>query len=203
MIKAVAIDYDDVIRISNREQQRELSSSIGFVYEELMKTIWQHEAGLALLRGKIERDEWWNRIQEDNARLQDVDQSFIWDRLFGDSQIDSDLIEFISTFSDTLPTSIFTNCDKESKTMILQEIGDNHPFTHIISSSDIGFVKPDSTAFLRMLTLLDAAPNECLLIDDSSRNVIAARGLEIEAVVYSGLERFKEIIKIVLDSQYH
>jgi FMN phosphatase YigB (HAD superfamily) len=171
--------------------------SIGFEYVDLMKVLWQNEAGVALLRGKIERDEWWAQIQADNPRLQRIDQVFIWDELFGKSWIDTELLEFIASFSETIPASIFTNCDKESKNLILEQLGENHPFTHIVTSADIGFVKPDSTAFLRMLTIVDAAPKECLFFDDNSSNVIAARGLEIEGVVYSGMERFKEIIAIV------
>ncbi|MCW4039983.1 MAG: HAD-IA family hydrolase [Candidatus Bathyarchaeota archaeon] len=178
----------------------ELASSIGFAYNELMTVLWMNDAGRTLLRGQSSRDEWWENIQSIDARLQNVEQSFIWNDLFGNSWIDTELVDYVRSISHELPISIFTNCDTEEKHTILEQLGDRHPFTTIITSADIGFVKPDSTAFQRMLTIVDAAPQECLFLDDSSGNVMAARGIGIEGAVYSGLESFKAIIKIVLDS---
>ena len=201
MIKVLVLDYDGVVRLSDKEKDAEIAASIGFEFDELMKVLWQNDSGRALLRGKSTREEWWESIQSTESRLQNVEQSFIWNDLFGNSWINTELVEYVRSFSTKIPTSIFTNCDKEEVELIHEQLGDNHPFTHIICSSEIGLAKPDSTAFLRMLTIVDAAPKECLFIDDSSTNVIAARGMEIEGVVYPGLERFKEIMKIALSSQ--
>lgn len=197
MIKVLVLDFDDVVRVSNKEKNNEICANIGFEYDELMKVLWENDAGRALLRGKSTREEWWKYAQSLDSRLRNVEQSFIWNDLFGKSWIDTELVEYVRSISEEIPTSIFTNCDIEEKDLILEQLGDNHPFSHIITSAEIGFIKPDSTAFLRMLTIVDAAPKECLFIDDSTRNVIAARGLEIEGVVYSGLDRLKEIIGIV------
>jgi putative hydrolase of the HAD superfamily len=201
MIKVLVLDFDGVVRLSDEKKDAELASSIGFEYDELMEVLWQNDSGRALLRGKSTRKEWWEAIQSIEARLQNVEQSFIWNDLFGNSWINTELVNYVKSVSKKISASIFTNCDNEEKSLILEQLGDDHPFTNIITSADIGFTKPDSSAFLRMLTIVDAVPKECLFIDDSSSNIITARELGIEGAVYFGLERFKEIMKIALSSQ--
>lgn len=83
MIKVVVLDFDGVVRVSAKLKDAESVNRIGFAYDELMTVLWESDAGRTLLCGQSSRDVWWESIQRSDARLQDVEQSFIWNDVFG------------------------------------------------------------------------------------------------------------------------
>lgn len=64
-------------------------------------------------------------------------------------------------------------------------------FDDPILSFRLGVLKPSPTFFEKGLRLIGATPDQCLFADDRQDNVDAARGVDMEAVVFesvSGLE---------------
>ena len=62
------------------------------------------------------------------------------------------------------------------------------PFDRVICSWELGAVKPDRVAFMRLLETLGASAQDVLLIDDSERNVNAARAVGINAEIHENAE---------------
>lgn len=62
-------------------------------------------------------------------------------------------------------------------------------FEHLLFSCDLGVAKPDPRCFGRALGRLGAAPEEVILIDDREENVIAATGLGMHAIRFTGPEQ--------------
>jgi len=59
------------------------------------------------------------------------------------------------------------------------------PFIHsVISSWKIGLIKPDPLFFQKVLAILETKPQECLFIDDSPKNVLAAKNLGIDSILF-------------------
>ena len=93
-------------------------------------------------------------------------------------------------------TGILTNCDRESKVQIIDELELNHPFDYVLSSSDIGTVKPEREVFLGLLERIGVESGDCLFFDDSTANVEGARAVGIKAHLYEGLTHLKKIVDI-------
>ncbi len=68
-------------------------------------------------------------------------------------------------------------------------------FEKLYFSSDIGFAKPDSRAFELVLRENNLRPEECLFIDDTKRNIEAARRMGIESHLFRGTAGLREFIK--------
>jgi len=73
-----------------------------------------------------------------------------------------------------IPTekAIFTNATREHAGRVLQTMGIERHFTRIVDVRDMDYrSKPHPTAYQRLLALLDASPETCLMVDDSARNL--------------------------------
>ena len=72
---------------------------------------------------------------------------------------------------------IFTNADADHARRVLQVLGVQDCFSGIIDVRALGYLcKPDKQAYSQALELAgESSPNDCVLLDDSIRNLIPAR----------------------------
>ncbi|RDE15975.1 MAG: hypothetical protein C4K47_02200 [Candidatus Thorarchaeota archaeon] len=201
MIRALVVDFDGVLRLLDKQAAEAACNKMGFKLDELNDTLWHDEIGKALLRGTTTRDDWWKRVQAKDSRLKHESHKRVMQSVYDNtSSIDTDLFAYLKTVSRTIPVSIFTNSDAESKKAILKKFGRGSPFAHVVASSDIGHTKPDAQSFLEMLRSVGASPHECLYFDDKESNVSAALGLGIQAHLYAGIEDLKNITQRILSA---
>lgn len=80
---------------------------------------------------------------------------------------------------------IFTNADANHARRVLARLGLEDCFTGIIDVCALGYIcKPHREAYLRAMRLAGAdRPEECLLFDDSPRNLMPARELGMMTVL--------------------
>lgn len=67
---------------------------------------------------------------------------------------------------------------------IMERLGLDKLFKQTFVSSDIGFAKPDSRAFLHVLKSAGFNASSAIMIDDNARNVDAAIGLGMKGIVF-------------------
>jgi putative hydrolase of the HAD superfamily len=87
---------------------------------------------------------------------------------------------------DNIPAEkvIFTNATREHAARVLRTMGIEQHFTHIVDVRDMEYQsKPHPAAYRQLLTLLDANPQACLMVDDSARNLRPARELGMITVL--------------------
>jgi len=85
-----------------------------------------------------------------------------------------------------LPKAILTNADAAHARRVLDQLGIARHFKPIIDIRALGFVnKPRREAYERALTLLDAQPQECVLIEDLPQNLGPAQALGLITVLVS------------------
>ena len=83
-----------------------------------------------------------------------------------------------------LRKAVFTNADKEHARRVLDVLGVGHHFEWIVDVSAFGFnSKPHPSAYQRILDVLNARPDECIMVDDSAENLAPARVLGMLAVL--------------------
>lgn len=194
MTKTLILDLDGVIRHLDLEVAEKASQSICFSYDELMKTLWYNEHSYEILCGRSTREIWWEHVQKFDPRLEGVSQNVLWDDVFEISTYDTELIEYVRGIKDKFRVGILTNCDKESKVQILDELGSDHPFDFVLSSSDFGVAKPDLKVFEALLDRIGIDAAKCMFFDDAIANVEGAQDLDIAAFLYEGLDHLRCII---------
>lgn len=64
-------------------------------------------------------------------------------------------------------------------------------FDDYFVSYEQGFKKPDKKAFLNILSKINSKPAECIFIDDTEKNIIAANQLGIKSFLYKNLKQLK------------
>ncbi|MEM7124627.1 MAG: HAD-IA family hydrolase [Pseudomonadota bacterium] len=102
-----------------------------------------------------------------------------------DSNLDHDLVEEISGLRSHSRIVLATNQDRHRAAFLWDEMGLSSRFDRMFASSSMGVRKPD-TQFWRIITdeMGEVAGPEVLLIDDSQRNVEAARQFGWQAIHY-------------------
>lgn len=79
---------------------------------------------------------------------------------------------------------IFTNADAQHARRVLARLGILRHFESIIDIHLLEFVnKPDRRAYLKALDFISALPEECILVEDSLKNLIPAGKLGMTTVL--------------------
>lgn len=82
---------------------------------------------------------------------------------------------------------IFTNADRPHAERVLTQLGIRPHFSHIVDVVAVGYIpKPNLEAYLACLRLLEAHPAECVLIEDTGRNLAPAKQLGMTTVLVDG-----------------
>lgn len=79
---------------------------------------------------------------------------------------------------------IFTNASSEHAERVLATLGVRHHFSRIVDIRDMAFrSKPHADAYQRICDLLQIRPQECILVEDSLRNLYPAKDLGMTTVL--------------------
>jgi putative hydrolase of the HAD superfamily len=92
---------------------------------------------------------------------------------------------------DDIPLSkvIFTNATEEHAWRVLTVLGVARHFQRIIDVRSMNFKsKPHQEAYQRTLDILEAQPGECLIIEDSLRNLRPAKEIGMVTILVDGQE---------------
>lgn len=74
----------------------------------------------------------------------------------------------------------------------------NEIFDKMYFSWQTGFVKPDISAYQKLLDDNNLKPGECLYFDDSEKNIAVAEFLGIKSYLFEGFKKTENLISIVL-----
>lgn len=68
-------------------------------------------------------------------------------------------------------------------------------FHHTLYSYQLSLIKPDKDIFIALLKKLQVKPQECLFIDDSIKNIEAARELGMKTIQFISVKKLKKELK--------
>ncbi|MBN2044609.1 MAG: HAD family phosphatase [Anaerolineales bacterium] len=86
---------------------------------------------------------------------------------------------------------VLSNFSTETYPRMKSRFGFLDWFDSILLSGDVGMAKPEPEIYQLLLDRIGLAPGQCLFIDDSFANVIAAWDLGIEAVQFVSAEELR------------
>lgn len=111
-----------------------------------------------------------------------------------DTKINQDVMNIIQNLRNRgFRVIILSNESKTGEKFRLEKI--RSFVDEIYSSATVGMRKPDPQIYKYVLKKENLKIDEALLIDDKERNIVAAKELGIEGIVYKNLEQLKEALK--------
>jgi len=114
------------------------------------------------------------------------------------AKIDFELIDFIKQLKTTHKTAICSNTAPKIFREILLENDIESVFDVIVSSSEVGMIKPNPDIFLHTLKELGVKAEETIFIDDRETNLEGARAVGIQSILYKNLEELQPELKSLL-----
>jgi putative hydrolase of the HAD superfamily len=82
---------------------------------------------------------------------------------------------------------IFTNADRPHAERVLAQLGIRRHFSRIVDIVAVSYIpKPNQEAYTACLRLLNARPHECVLIEDTGRNLAPAKQLGLTTILVDG-----------------
>ena len=95
-----------------------------------------------------------------------------------------DILEWLN--GKNVPLAVASSSDRDVIGIILKKAGLAGYFSNIVCSDDVDNGKPAPDIYLHTASLLNVKPEECLVVEDSSNGIKAAKAAGMTCVAYTG-----------------
>ena len=110
-------------------------------------------------------------------------------------KINFELVNYIKELKKTHKVYLLSNAISSYLRNILSKYNLEECFDKIYISAEIHLIKPNANFFSYVTNDLGLNPKECIMIDDSQKNINGAESIGIKGIVYQNLEDLKSKIK--------
>jgi beta-phosphoglucomutase family hydrolase len=100
-------------------------------------------------------------------------------------RIEEALVPGLHPFLDrfrSVPMAVASNAEPENVNFVIDRAGLRHYFRVVIDGHQVSRPKPDPEIYLRAATLLEIAPSNCIVFEDSHTGIAAARSAGMRVV---------------------
>jgi epoxide hydrolase-like predicted phosphatase len=188
-IQAIIFDIGGVlVRTMDRAPRAALARRFGMTSEALEELVFGGESGRKAQRGEITYEQQWAYVCQQldwpvkNWRVLEAD-------FFAGDVLDGDLIEIIHGLHTRYKTGIISNAMSDLRTMIASKWHFEEAFDVIITSAEVGVMKPDVRIFQAALLALDVPPQATVFVDDFAHNVAGAQAVGMHAIHFRSREQ--------------
>ena len=194
-VRALMVDVDGVVvrRPDGRRWDADMEADLGLSPDELQRVFFApHFEDIVLGRADLHE-----RLA---PALAEIAPHLTSDRLAAywfeqDGHLDQVLLEDLAAYrAEGLQLHLATVQEHHRARHLWQSLGLNARFEAMHYAADYGCKKPDAAFFHLVEQRTGFAPHELLLIDDSLRNVEAARACGWRAILWTGEQRLAEIL---------
>ncbi|MFJ8039573.1 HAD family hydrolase [Kitasatospora sp. NPDC096147] len=182
---AVLCDFDGVIRHFDQSAVAVLERSAGLAEGSTYAAAFAPEHAQPLILGRLTRAEWTDRIAVSLTVHTPGPTARALAAAFTTTPVhaDPDVVALLREVRRRVPLVLVTNgtpwTDQGLTDLALTDLAH-----HVVNSARLGIAKPDPGIYHHAATLVGAAPDRCLFIDDSPKNVTAATALGMTAHHY-------------------
>ncbi|OQA13168.1 MAG: Alpha-D-glucose-1-phosphate phosphatase YihX [bacterium ADurb.Bin363] len=198
-IKGIIFDYGCVISTKFDEKEaEEICLILGLEKDSFYKIYYAIRPEYD--KGALNTQEYWRKIageyniflsEEEIERLKELD-------IKGWTVIDEKMLSFIKeTRKNISKMAILSNMPSDILEYLEKSFEWLNLFDTLVFSCNPGINKPDREIYMICLERLGLAPEECVFIDDTERNIQAAEKLGLNTILYKSFDEFKlEFIQI-------
>ncbi|QEU91887.1 HAD-IA family hydrolase [Streptomyces kanamyceticus] len=186
---AVLSDLDGVIRFYDMAELEQLEREAGLAAGSTAEIAFAPETDLPLMRGEITKDQWIDAIARgladrvSHARGRELASTLAEAKFRADEVVVGMLRRARAA---GLPVLLVTNATPwlADDLALLGLTGPSGLVDDVISSADLGIVKPDRRIYETAAERAGVAPARCLFVDDRQENVDAAAALGMTGLLY-------------------
>ena len=181
-IRGVIFDYGGVISNMRWDVARDLEREHGLERNIILRTLFASDEWREIEVGKGDLEEWraaaHRRLEEAAGKsLPPIHQQWRDSVVLIDENI-----ELIRALRPPYLISILSNADLTLEDRIRNGLGIGELFDSIVCSAIVGIAKPDHRIYRLAAERLSLPVEECVFIDDTERNVDAARDVGMAAI---------------------
>lgn len=92
-------------------------------------------------------------------------------------------LEILEAFKGKVPMALATASAEDALVLVLKSLGLRDYFDVIISASDVSKSKPDPEMFLKAARALGVKPEECMVLEDARKGLLAAKACGMKSIV--------------------
>jgi putative hydrolase of the HAD superfamily len=187
---ALLIDLDGVLRSYDLRVPGPLETANGLDEGEILAIASDPALLIPAILGRVSRAGWLTDIAvalADRVGGLDTAEKLVadWDTYRGEIVPEVlDTIEFLRASG--VPVALCTNATDDLRDD-LERFGLSDAFDAVVSSAEIGSVKPMPEFYRAACDAVDTDPALCLLVDDTERNIAGARAAGLLGYRYTGV----------------
>lgn len=199
-IQAIYFDIGGVlVRTIDRAPRTRLAERLGMTYEALDELVFGGEKGRKAQLGEISAEEHWayvcQQVHWPVARWRELEAEF-----FQGDWLDTGLVDTLRGLRGRYKTGIISNALSNTRAAIADKWHLLDAFDVIITSAEVGVMKPDPRIFHIALQSLGMQPSEAVFVDDSAQNVEGARAVGMLAIQFRSPQQVRLELEAVLQS---
>ncbi len=186
MIKTIIFDYAGVLTPTPDKIvfTKEHHHKFGYTESELMDILYKNWDQAAI--NQISSDDYWSLLAKDLK----TDANKLKDSIIKTFPIDTRMVNLLKILKGNYTLVMMSN---QIEDWLESEIDKNNLrnlFDHFLNSYQVKIQKPDTKIFDLALKQTNSKPVETLFIDDSEKNIIAAKNLGIKTIQFRNFEQF-------------
>ena len=188
---ALLVDFDGVLRSYDLRVPGPLETANGLDEGEILAVASDPALLIPAILGRVSRAGWLTDIAvalADRVGGLETAEKLVadWDTYRGEIVPEVlDTIEFLRASG--VPVALCTNATDDLRED-LARFGLAEAFDAVVSSAEIGYVKPMPEFYRTACDAVDTAPGLCLLVDDTVRNIAGARAAGLLGYRYTGVD---------------
>ncbi|MGW7271442.1 HAD-IA family hydrolase [Streptomyces sp. NPDC054864] len=196
---AVLCDLDGVIRFYDMSQMEEMERAAGLPHGSTAEFAFAPETDLPLMLGRIGKKEWVEAIAHGLADRVPYERGHALGAALAEAGFSADptVVDLLRRARAHLHVALVTNAtpwlDQD-----LAELGIADLAHTVVSSADVGIVKPDRRIYEIAVERTGVPAERCLFVDDRKENVDAAVALGMTGLHYTGPDDLREALAPVL-----
>jgi len=188
-IRAIIFDFGNVIcfwKMDGLGESREFA--LGLPKDTINNLVWEYLRAAG--------DGTYHSVQDYFERLKPVSPVGVdivaeaYEEMEASAFIDHRMVDFIAALKPRYKIALLSNFPKGIEDYLTARFRIGHLFDVVASSYNIGIRKPSLDAYRYASDQLGVTPEECLFVDDSEKNVLAAIETGMKGIVYKNFEDF-------------
>jgi putative hydrolase of the HAD superfamily len=187
MVKAITFDLDGVYFTENSFSRFKNSLPVSDLTK--LDFLSKSESMMSFKRGELTEDQFWDIARQEIGI--DLSNQQIFELMYQAYEVNQDVVDYVKKVrSQGIKTCICTNNFPTRINAVGKKFDFLSDFDVQVFSYEVGSVKPDPKIFQTLIDRSEVLPEEIFYADDKEANVISAKSLGINAIVYTTFEDF-------------
>lgn len=194
MIKTIIFDFAGVIATKKcfPAIADKLSEKLGIDKDLILEQLYDNEEEYVLGNESLQ-DFWEKSIKKIDISYPDFETIFSsW------YELNNDVIDLIKELKKDYQMIILSDNFDVATPIMRKDENFNYLFEEMIFSNEVHLTKKYKEIFEYTLEKIDKKPSECLFIDDKKKNLLPAKEIGINTILFTDFKKFKKDLNYLL-----